>query len=304
MDAQLKHMEKKANDIIREGNAMCAREQIGHMEFIAKRFVYENIAVRSLFHNIEAWSNLRQGDVDRLEVIQGKVLKGLFGLPKSTPYWGVLHELDLLPISLLLLYKKLMLYHNLINSDDERIAKKVIQQQEKLKHDKCWFGNVKEEAEEIGIELKEEKVKGVTKSSWKKEVKTRIRTIFEDKLKKRKEMSTKLRFLEVKGVDTYIKENTKVDIRMAMKIRLNMVEHISSNFGENGLCVLCNEPDSTEHVFICPRVENKDNVMVDYMVKGERMKEVVDLFAQTEEERRKKTIDSLITQLGVNMDVV
>ena len=87
-DRQITHMEKKANDMIRECNIFCSKEKIGKMEFQGKLFVYENLIIHSLFYNIEAWSNLRKSDKEILEVIQGKVLKGIFGLPKSTPYWG------------------------------------------------------------------------------------------------------------------------------------------------------------------------------------------------------------------------
>ena len=78
------------------------------MEFQGKLFVYENLIIHSLFYNVEAWSNLRKSDKEVLEVIQGKVLKGIFGLPRSTPYWGILYELNLLPVNLLILYRKLI----------------------------------------------------------------------------------------------------------------------------------------------------------------------------------------------------
>ena len=142
-------------------------------------------------------------DEDRLEVIQGKVLKGIFGLPKSTPYWGILCKLNILPIKLLITYRKLMLYHNMINSDNKRVSKQVIQQQEKLKHDKCWFGNTRDDAEKIGIHLKEQLVKDVTKSSWKKVVKDAVGIAFENQINQEK-TRRKLRFIGRAGVDSYI----------------------------------------------------------------------------------------------------
>ena len=78
----------------------------------------------AVFFNIEGWTNLRKSDTEKLKSLQGKILKGIVGLPKGTPYWGVLYELDVTPITDLILYKRLMLYHNLINSDDRRVAKK------------------------------------------------------------------------------------------------------------------------------------------------------------------------------------
>ena len=88
-----------------------------------KKLVYGSMIVQALFYNIETWTNLRKSDMEHLETLQGKVIKGIFGLPKATPYWGLLYELDILPIKLLLTYRKLMLYHNFMNSDDRRVVK-------------------------------------------------------------------------------------------------------------------------------------------------------------------------------------
>ncbi len=99
MDTQLEKMEVKAKNIIRECNNMCSAAKVGPMEMQAKILVYEVLIVSSLFYNIEGWSNLRQADKDMLEVLQGKVLKGLIGLPKCTPYWGILYELNIWPVT-------------------------------------------------------------------------------------------------------------------------------------------------------------------------------------------------------------
>ena len=147
MDNQLNQMEKKASNITREYNVMCAKEKMGEMEYTAKLFVYEKLIIPSLFYNIEAWSVLREKDKEKLEVIQGRVLKGIFGLPKSTPYWGVLYELDILPIHLLITYRKLMIYHMLLNSKDERIAKRIVKKQEEEGYEECWLGELKIEGQ-------------------------------------------------------------------------------------------------------------------------------------------------------------
>ena len=136
--------------------------------------MYKQLAVPSIFYDVEAWTNLRNYDIQKLECIQGKVLKGLFGLPKSTPYWGLLFELDVVPIMLLITYKRLMLYHSLINSDERRVAKHVVKAQEQSGHEECWFGNMKRESKEIDLHISEDQVRGKLKSSWKKEVKKKI----------------------------------------------------------------------------------------------------------------------------------
>ena len=77
-----------------------------------KKLIYDVLAVAAVFYNVEVWTNLRNSDKEKLKSIQGKLIRGLYGLPKTTPYWGMIYELQIMPILLLLTYKKLMLYHN------------------------------------------------------------------------------------------------------------------------------------------------------------------------------------------------
>ena len=112
-------MEGKAQDAIRISNDMCSQTKVGGMEFPSKMLIYGTVTVKRIYYNIEAGTNLRKKDYEKLESIQGKIIRGMYGLPKTTPYWGMLYELNILPIHLLLTYKELMIYHALINSDDK-----------------------------------------------------------------------------------------------------------------------------------------------------------------------------------------
>jgi hypothetical protein len=198
IDDQLKFMESKVSGAIREANKICCQNKVGKGVFEAKKLVYRLQVTKAVFHNIEAWTNLRKADWEKLECIQGKILRGLFGLPKSTPYWGMLYELDIIPVKLLHTYQRMMVYHNMMNSDSERIARDVLIEQEKNSHRECWIGNAKEEASAIGLEVSKEIVEGKSKSSWKKEVKDKITAAFEKEAETKKQQGKKLRFLRNK----------------------------------------------------------------------------------------------------------
>jgi hypothetical protein len=288
MDDQLAYMEGKIGGIIREGKKMCCRSRIGKAEIEAKRLVYEVLAETAVYYNVEAWTNLRMSDTQMLKTLQAKILKGLFGLPKTTPYWGLINELGVMPIISRLTYKKLMLYHNIINSDEDRIAKHLVREQERRGIEECWFGEVKKEASGIGIRLSEDQVKGKLKSEWKKEVKERVQEKVTKDLEEKKKEGKKLRFLRVKGHETYLNDVHNDDARMAIKIRLNMLEWIEGNFGKETKCPLCKqEKDTTEHVFVCEEMEREDwDINVRNLEKGEKMEEIVKLFRNNEEKRK------------------
>ena len=301
MDDQLKLMEKKTGGVISEGRKLCCSSRVGKFEIDAKVLVYDTMAVKAVFHNIETWTNLRKSDVEKMKSIQGKIIRGLFGLPASTPYWGMLHELGIAPIMLSLTYQKLMLYHNLINSDDERIAKKVVEAQENSGLDKCWYAEVREEALQIGISLKKELVKGKIKSKWKKEVKDKVWAAVEKEMESKKKESKKMRFLGKKGCDTYLKSIYNEHARKAMIIRLNMVSWVEENMGRVSLCPLCEEEkDTTEHVFSCSKmVDVNKTVTVKDLENGEKMMQVVELFDENEERRRTLLKDEIMMNFEI-----
>ena len=139
------YMESKIPGVIREGNKLCCSQKVGKAEIEAKKLIYKAQITPAIFYNLEAWTNLRKSDWERIERIQGKILRGLFGLPKSTPYWGKLYKLDIIPVKLLTVYKRMMVYHDMVNSDKERVARKIILEQEKYCHKECWAGNAKRE---------------------------------------------------------------------------------------------------------------------------------------------------------------
>ena len=301
MDDQLKYMEGKLGGLIREGAKMCCGSRIGKWEMAAKKLIYEALIEQSAYYNIETWTNLRKTDTDRIKSIQGKILRGLFNLPKTTPYWGLINELDVMPIMMKLTYKKLMLFHNIMNSDDDRIVKGVIQEQEKSGIKECWVGNIIEEAGNLGIVVSGNIVKGMKKSTWKKVVKKKITEAVERELAKMKEESKKLRFLKTKGNNTYLLDTFNEDARMAIKIRTNMVEWIDDNIGVESSCPLCGKGgDTTEHVFACDEVENPEMVTVSDLENGAKMKEIVELFRRCEEERRRRYTD----ELQLNFDIL
>ena len=326
MDEQLELMKDKASNTIREINRMCARNRVGIMEMEAKIFIYNMVGLTSVFHNIEGWSNMRKGDMEKLECLQGKILKGIFGLPKSTPYWGLLFEIDVWPIRLTIIYKRMMLYHNLVNSDKKRFARELIINQEMLKIERCWFANAKDDGMSVGLELSEDAMRRISKEKWKETVKEKINIQFQHEVNQRRTEEGKMRFLHTNGINSYLKEVYNEQARIALKIRLNMIEWIGGNYGVTRPCNLCGEEDTTEHVFACKQVsllvtgdpdsstlqetgankhvvektEDGDVNMRDTTVtvkdleNGKEMKEIVGLFKRTEERRKQELLEDIV----------
>ena len=130
-------------------------------------------------------------------------------------------------------------------------------------------------------------------------MKDKISFTFEDQARKKKESGKKLRFLSKKGVDTYLKNMCNDEARLALMIRLNMVDWIESNYGRCGVCPLCGDEDSTEHVFGCSYGGRESGVNVKDLENGEKMGAIVELFKVTEINRREKLLQNIQTNFDI-----
>ena len=111
---------------------------------------------------------------------------------------------------------------------------------------------------------------------------------------------TKLRFLsKVSATDSYLQYLSNNDAREAMKIRLNMVDSITSNFGIRKNCSLCgNKNDNTEHVFECAAM-GCHGLSIEDLMQGTNMREVVELFRKMESLRKDVLINEIITNFNI-----
>ena len=145
----------------------------------------------------------------------------------------------------------MMLYHNIMNSDHKRVARKIIAEQAKSNHKNTMISKVKQIAQEIGLKIKN--VENMSKSKWKKQVKEKIGKSIEERTKQEMANKTKARtIVEDKWKrKKYLQECDSDTIKDVIKIRLHMW-HGNCNFiGDNTdtKCPLCQKSEeTTEHV--------------------------------------------------------
>ena len=119
------------------------------------------------------------GTVDRRKCVKpyfqsGPLLEILpNSLPVTTPSTSLLMETGIWPAKERTEYSTLMLIHSIINSNRERISQKIILEQKKKGITDVMHERAKEIGESIGMNIDQaEKMK---KSTWKREVKTKIK---------------------------------------------------------------------------------------------------------------------------------
>ena len=175
-------------------------------------------------------------------------------LPDRTPYWG--NELGIWPLMYIVHYKKFMLYQNLMNSDDERTTKRLIQYQKEHTIDGSWYDELVKTSKEYGIIIDNDMIK--VKSKWKQYVKTKIKQKVVAESNEKKRMMTKLRHQKQQDycMQQYIKETNIVRIQDLIRVKLKMLD-IGKNQGQKDRkCYGCKkENETTEHITSCNKVQ-------------------------------------------------
>ena len=224
---------------------------MGKQEVPLKLALFKIVYLPTLLFNMEAWGRISTGELKDLEAAQGNAIKRLLNVPSSTSYHGIRNETGIWKVEHQLMYKRLMLYHNIINSNDDRVVKKLVVEQQKYVVKKSWMEKIKEDAEYVGLQIAD--FKKELKSSIKKKIKSAI----EEKEKKWMEenITTKMRTVTKIGWGTknYLKgefSGDEVTDILKTKLHMNLFRGNYKHEGGSIECRLCrNEEETTEHIF-------------------------------------------------------
>ena len=211
--------------------------------------------IPSILYNAEAFPSYTSKEIEELEKIQHKILTGILEVPISTPYCVLLMETGWWTMEARLAYRKLLLYQNILKSDDKRVVKKILEVQENNQRQTTWLSNVKKLMKKYSITLKP---KESLKSSWKKHIKEKITQRSEEEIRelckgKKKGRTVKNDKYERKK---YLGTVSLNEAKKIIRARTHMNKLPGNYRGKTeGICQLCEkEKGDTEHYFSCKRV--------------------------------------------------
>ena len=125
---------RKLEVINREISAVGAKHQTGKEEIKVKLKLYETCLMPALLYGLEAWGKIDKDEMNEIEKIQGRALKAIFNFSMSTSYIGLIMETSTSPANQRIQYSIIILYHNIMNSDYKRVARKILAEQTKSDH--------------------------------------------------------------------------------------------------------------------------------------------------------------------------
>ena len=101
-------LNKKFEVINREISSVGAKHQVGKEEIRVKLKLYDTCLMPALLYGLEAWGGIDENEMNEIEKIQG---------------WALI-KTSTLPANQRIQYSIIMLYHDIMNSNHKRVAKK------------------------------------------------------------------------------------------------------------------------------------------------------------------------------------
>ncbi len=252
------HIDKKKKNMkgqVINMMSLASYHNVGSMFVNTRLQLYESCIVKSIMFNIEGWNKVSNKEMKKLESIQHQALCMIMHLPKTAPYIALLNEVGMWRMEERLMYRKIMLLHNILNSNDDRLIKRMIIEQEEDEEESTWYD---EAAKYLAcLHMNVEMVRNMSKSELKKTVKERITLRMERIIKTTGRNSTKMRFVNCDKLERkpYITNGSGTQAIETMKTRLNM-QPVYGNYKGNlkfpRMCEYCHEhEDTTEHLITC-----------------------------------------------------
>ena len=266
IQGRIKNIEYMATEVKRQGSYY----RVGKADTQVRRLLIEATVIPSILANTETWTNITKKEMEMLDKAQYRMMLIIYEQKQGTPYLGMLNETGFWPFSFIVKYKQLMWLHTLIHSEERRVARKVLLEQFEEK-EKNWVQQVKQWSKEIGIIVKLEIIKQISKPKWKKMVKDKLEKRIQLEIQEEANKKTKLRFIKEEKFEEkqYMKRYNMKTCKEIMKLRLNMID-VKANFKgdhkENMNCSAgCNVKESTEHILKCKKIKE----VVGHNIKGE-----------------------------------
>ena len=242
----------------------------------------ESYLVNGLLFNSEVWYDLKEKDIRELEGIDEALLRKILNAHSKTPLEALYLELGVLPLRFIIKARRINYLRYLANLKENELLYNFYKAQKTSPGKGDWITTVLNDIEDIGLKINVDKLRGVSKMTFKKCVKKQVYdAAFKYLLLKALPTNhSKMRNLKYKKFEmqNYFKDGniSRYEAQTYFKFRTRM-EDFSDNFKNGSVdnyCRLCykfndkNEQyeDSQQHFLNC-NVMLKEEPAISELVK-------------------------------------
>ena len=269
------------------GKGIGAVKQISQMlsDLCLGPYLYEaftvlrsSLLLSTLLANSEAWVGLTKKNISDLEAVDMQMLRSVFSSDftkhSRTPKELLYLETGTIPIRFTLMSRRLNFLWYLLNQNEDSMLSQFFHAQCESPTRGDWVSSVKQDLEDLELEITFEQIKACTKEAFKDMVKKHVKAAALTMLTKCQQTHSKssgLKYNELKmqsyltSEDNFMTNKEKI---FAFTARSHMLE-LKANFklGKTNIqCSLgCDNVEDQKHLFDCPELkdeeENDDEVL-------------------------------------------
>ena len=242
---------------------------LGSFHFECAKVFRDSLLLSTLLSNSDAWYNVTDKEMSSLESVDEMFLRKVLSAHSRTAKELLYLETGNIPIRFILMTRRLTFLHYILNEEESSLIHEVFTAQcnNPVKGD--WILTVKENIDELQIQMTFLEIKSMSKDTFKNLVKDNVKTAAFNYLTKVQETHSKSKSIKYKQFElqAYLKSRNKMNIMEKSFIfgaRTRMLD-LKSNFkiGQSDLiCRGCFKAEETqEHLLVCPSLA--DNSILD-----------------------------------------
>ena len=283
----------KGIGIVKQIMTMLETTCFGPHVFEVSLLFRKSFLINSILTNSESWYGIKNEELELLEQVDEMLLRKILEVGKSCPKEMLYLETGSWPIRFIIMSRRLMFLHYVLNEDSKSLIYKFLQAQinDPVKND--WIHTVKEDLEELEIGLDFETIKELSKKSFKIFVDKQLEARALDYLNEIKAKHSKVNHIIHNNLrmQNYLEASKQFNTKLSKFIfhaRSRMLDvkenyrnkYVTSKTLRN--CPLnCLELDTQEHLLWCDKITSEGIISHIYQPKYE------DLFEEDCEKQRK-----------------
>ena len=259
-DSTIEDRKGKGYGIVAEILAILDDIPLGKYKMEIGLMLRQAMLLNGILYNSEAWHSLTEKDIRSLEAVDEYLLRSLVKGHSKVPIEFLFLEAGAIPIRFLISCRRILYLQTILKRNDNELIKRIYRAQAQDPSPGDFIELVKKDFEMIKEDFNENKIQNMTKGSFKKFIKEKIKTAAFDHLRKLQEKHSKIRDIVYKKLEIqpYMVSPVFLDeeVNTLHSVRSRAVD-CKANYrnmykDDDMLCILCKtEFCDQKHILTC-----------------------------------------------------
>ena len=252
----------KGVGIVDQVNKILEGTVYGPFIFEVAIILRQSLFINGVLNNAECWYGVKESELEQLEQVDEMLLRKLLEVGQGCPKEMLFLETGLWPLRYIVMSRRLMFLHYILNEEKNSLIYKFLQAQIKNPVKDDWILTVMENLEELDIYVDLEVMASLSTDCCKKFIYEKIEErvlcyLNEIKLQHTKVMHIKHEQLELQS---YFMPQNQINVQLTKfifhaKTRMLKVRHNYKNMFRDLSCPLgCGGDDTQEHILTCTKI--------------------------------------------------